>query len=114
MAKLEKDIRTDLSKLMAYLERGILEGSVSASLEEKSTLKSGDVTCEVRVYERYSWLGGNRLSLSVTALDAGDGIVHLSAIASGGSQAMLVKVNTFGESNFLEAFRNVLDNYQKF
>ena len=49
----------------------------------------------------YLLFGGNRLSLSVTLFES-NGIVRLSAIASGGSQAMFWKVNTVGEESFLE------------
>ena len=55
----------------------------------------------MRVYERYSAIGGNRVSLNIT-LFGGDGEYRLSAITSGGSQAMLFKINTFGEEAFLE------------
>lgn len=73
---------------MAKLQRirrgnfdGILQGSVSARLEDSSDFSMGDVRCSVRVFERYSVLGGNRLSLSVT-LFGKDGDVHLSASSS--------------------------------
>ncbi len=67
----------------------------------------GDVRCSVRVFERYSVLGGNRLSLSVT-LFGKDGDVHLSAITAGGSTAMFFKLNTFGEEAFLEKLKELL------
>ena len=70
----------------------------------------GDVRCATRVYERFSWLGNNRLSLSVTVFGR-DGDIQLSAVSSGGSQAMFFKINTWGEEAFLDKFRSQLDAY---
>ena len=108
MAKIERIIQRDFRQLLAVIETGIVNGSASASLEEASDFHDGDTRCSVRVFERYSWTGGNRVSLSVTLFQNGDGPVHLSAIATGGSQAMLFKVNTWGEEAFLEKLDELL------
>ena len=108
MAKIERIIQRDFRQLLAVIETGIVNGSASASLEEASDFHDGDAHCSVRVFERYSWTGGNRVSLSVTLFQNGDGPVHLSAIATGGSQAMFFKVNTWGEEAFLEKLDELL------
>lgn len=108
MAKIERIIQRDFRQLLAVIETGIVNGSASASLEEASDFHDGDAYCSVRVFERYSWTGGNRVSLSVTLFQNGDGPVHLSAIATGGSQAMFFKVNTWGEEAFLEKLQELL------
>ena len=108
MAKFERIIQRDFRQLLAVIETGIVNGSASASLEEASDFHDGDTRCSVRVFERYSWTGGNRVSLSVTLFQNGDGPVHLSAIATGGSQAMFFKVNTWGEEAFLEKLDELL------
>lgn len=107
MAKLEKTIRGDFNSLLRRIEEGILSGSISASLEESSDFCIGDTRCSVRVFERYSYTGQNRVSLSVTLFGSGD-TIHISAITSGGSQAVFFKFNTFGEEAFLEKLRNLL------
>ncbi len=109
MAKLEKTLyHEDFGRLLDRIEQGILRGSMSASLEDKSDFSSGNTRCAVRVFERYSWLGNNRVSLNVVLFQGGDGAVHLSAITSGGSQAMFLKINTFGESAFLDKLREIV------
>ena len=108
MAKIERIIQRDFRQLLAVIETGIVNGSASASLEEASDFHDGDTRCSVRVFERYSWTGGNRVSLSVTLFQNGDGPVHLSAIATGGSQAMFFKVNTWVEEAFLEKLDELL------
>ena len=108
MAKIERIIQRDFRQLLAEIETGIVNGSASASLEEASDFHDGDTRCSVRVFERYSWTGGNRVSLSVTLFQNGDGPVHLSAIATGGSPARFFKVNTWGEEAFLEKLDELL------
>lgn len=108
MAKLEQTIRGSFDAVLNKITDGIVNGSVSASLEETSDFRTGNARCAVRVFERYSYMGGNRVSLSVTLFQAEDGPIHLSAITSGGSQAMFFKVNTFGEEAFLDKLRELL------
>lgn len=108
MAALEERITGDFDEVLARLEQGILEGSLSAALEGSSDFRSGDARCSVRVFERYSWSGGNRLSLSLTLFQNGDDSIHLSAVTAGGSQAMFWKVNTLGEEAFLDKLRELM------
>ena len=108
MAKLERTLNQNFSTVLQKIEEGILNGSISASLEASSDFKDGDAKCSVRVFERYSYMGGNRLSMSVTLFQNGDGPVHLSAVTAGGSQAMFFKINTWGEESFLEKLEELL------
>jgi len=108
MARLEQIVHEDFDGLLARIEEGIEQGSISASLEEATNFREGDSRCSVRIFERYSYTGGNRVSLSVTLFQQGEGPVHLFAAPSGGSQAMFFKVNTFGEEAFLDKLRNLL------
>lgn len=107
MAKLERTITGDFNEILHRIVEGIVNGSVSANLEESSDFRIGETRCSVRVFERYSYMGGNRVSLSVTLFGKGD-TVYLSAITSGGSQAMFFKINTFGEEAFLDKLRKLL------
>lgn len=107
MAKLEKTLTGDFNSILHKIEDGIINGSISASLEDSSDFYIGDLRCSVRVFERYSYTGGNRVSLNVTLFGDRD-TIHLSAIASGGSQALFFKVNTFGEEAFLDKLREIL------
>ena len=107
MAKLEKTIIGNFDEILHRIEDGIINGSVSASLEESSDFRIDDTRCSVRVFERYSYMGGNRVSLNVTLFGNGD-TIHLSAITSGGSQAMFFKINTWGEEAFLDKLSEIL------
>ena len=109
MAKMEKKFTGSFSALLNKIENGILNGSMSATLEESSDFRCGDARCSVRIFERYSYAGGNRLSLSVTLFQGADGVIHLSAATTGGSSAMFFKVNTWGEDAFLEKLTEILE-----
>ena len=108
MAKLEETRYEDFDRLLQRLEQGILEGSMSASLEDASDFRSGSARCSVRVFERYSYIGSNRVSLTRTLFQNGDEPVRLSAITAGGSQAIFFKINTWGEESFLDKLREIL------
>ena len=106
MAIFEKTIRNqNFDTLLRKLEHAIPDSSWSAELEAGSDFKEGSV----RVFERYSMVGGNRLSLTLTLFQNGDGPIRLSAIAAGGSQAVFFKMNTLGEDAFLEDVKQLLE-----
>ena len=109
MAKLERTVYNEgFDSMLRRIEDGIIRGSVSATLEERSDFREGDARCAVRVFERYSYAGGNRLSLSVTLFQVQGGPIHVSAVTAGGSQALFFKVNTWGEESFLDKLRELL------
>ncbi|MBQ9946091.1 MAG: hypothetical protein IJO68_06165 [Clostridia bacterium] len=109
MAKLERRLSGDFNQILQKIENGILSGSVSATLEDSSYFRSGEAKCAVRVFERYSYFGGNRVSLSVTLFQESlNAPVYLSAITAGGSQAMFFKMNTVGEEAFLQKLDELL------
>lgn len=108
MAKLEKTLYGDFDNILNKIETGIMNGSASASLEDASDFYDGDARCSVRVFERYSYAGGNRVSMNVTLFQNGNGDIKLSAITSGGSQAVFFKVNTWGEETFLDKLKELL------
>lgn len=109
MAKLERALQGDFESILKRLDDGILSGSMSASFEDGSDWQTGNVRVAVRVYERYSLIGSNRVSLSLTLAARGDDL-FLTAITSGGSQAVFFKINTFGESGFLRNLELILDS----
>lgn len=108
MAKLECRVTGNFDDVLRKITDGIENSSFTSSLEDGSDYTFGDVRCSVRVFERYSYMGQNRVSLNLTLLQVGNEPIQLSAITSGGSQAMFVKLNTFGEESFLGVLKSVL------
>ena len=108
MAKLMRSVHENFDTLLRRVTDGILESSISASLEDSCDWRAAESRCSVRVFERYSYFGSNRVSMSVTLFQAGNGPVQLCAITSGGSQAVFFKMNTIGEESFLETLERLL------
>ena len=110
MAKYECKVNGNFDELIEIIDNRILKGSMSASFEDGSEYVGNNVRCVVRVYERYSMLGKNRVSLNVTLVEDGD-TIFVSGVTSGGSQAVLFKLNTFGEETFLDCFIDAVNSY---
>lgn len=107
MAKLEMEFIGDFDDLLNRIEDGILKASISATLEDSCDWQTPQARCSVRVFERYSYSGGNRVSMNVTLFQS-DGVTRLCAVTSGGSQAAFWKINTWGEEAFLETLVKLL------
>ena len=108
MAKLEMLLDGDFDALLRKIETGVMNGSFTAELEDSSDFSCGASRCSVRVFERFSYSGGNRVSMNVTLFGREDGRIQLSAITAGGSQGVFFKLNTLGEESFLDTLREVL------
>lgn len=111
MAKIERKLRGNFDEVLNGIENKIMGGSISASSEAGSDYQMGDVRCAVRVYERYSWIGSSRVSLNLTLIGVAQDL-YLSAISSGGSQAVFFKINTFGEDAFLHSIMDIVNIYE--
>lgn len=130
MAKLERTLHGNFNQWLEKIEDCILKGSVSISLEDSSDFLSGDARCSIRVFEQYSYAGGNCMNLRATLFQNGDGPIyfsaitaggrqvdceyqnadepaHLSTIIEGGKQAIIYKNNICGEETFLEKLREL-------
>ena len=109
MAKLTRTVKGDMDQVIRNITDEILGGSASASLEESTDFSHGSARCSVRVFERYSMIGSNRVSLNLTFFQSDDSPIYISAVTSGGSQAVFMKVNTMGEEAFLDKVQEAID-----
>ena len=112
MAKYERNLRGNFNSLLETLDKKILSGSISASFQGGSDFDIGNVRCAVRVYERYSVIGSNRLAANITLLGDGDNL-FLSVITSGGSQAVFFKINTLGETAFSGKIIKIVEDWER-
>ena len=111
MAKYEAELRGNFDEILASVNEAIIGRSSSATLEDKSDFALNGGRCSVRIYERYSYAGQNRVSMSITLFEA-DGRIFVSAVTSGGSQVMFFKINTLGEESFLDLIKGTLNEYR--
>lgn len=110
MAKYEKTFFGDLDAFIPFLDDAILQGSSTASFEDSTDVVAGPARVAVRVYERWSAATSSRVSLNITCVSWGSQI-YLSAITSGGSDAMFIKLLTVGEDNFLRVAVRAIESY---
>ena len=111
MAKIERKLQGNFDDVLNGVENKIMGGSISATREASSDYQLGEVRCAVRVYERYSWIGSSRVSLNITLIGVAQDL-FLSAISSGGSQAVFFKINTIGEDAFLSSIMDIVNIYE--
>ncbi len=107
MAKMEKVFDYEFDGLLKLIEEGVLNTSFTSTLEDSSDFERGTARCAVRVFERYSLTGSNRLSLSITLFQNDGGPVYFSAITAGGSDSIF-SYNTAGENAFLDKLLEIL------
>lgn len=112
MAIYEADVTGTFEEVLAYLSETIEQGSSTCSLEESSECQIGDTKIAIRAYERYSWLGDNRVSLHLTVASNVEQ-THVTVIATGGSQGVIFKFNTIGEDNFLQTIVPAIQKIEK-
>ena len=111
MAKYTDHLQGDFRKIVDFIHEDLWQQSASISLEESYQTTAGDRRVEQRAYERFSMMGGNRASLSVLFVETEDG-ADVCGIATGGSQAVLWKINTFGETAFLETLESAVNRWK--
>lgn len=107
MAETFITLRNAPFEILKAIDDTVLGGSISATLKSSHDFVSGDVRCYVRVYERFSYIGSNRVSMTVTLFCCGK-CCELFAVTSGGSQAVFFKINTWGEKAFLECLNDAV------
>ena len=110
MAKYEYAFKGQFDHFLDHLHQDITRGSLSATFEDGSDRTFNGMRVAVRVYERYSMIGSNRVSLNITLVGNGTDL-FISAITSGGSQAVFFKINTLGEESFLDACEQSVRRY---
>lgn len=110
MAIATRAFHSPMRRLVEHLQTQILSKSISASLEHEFFYQHADVEVWQGTFERFSWIGGNRLSAHVVVTGY-QGDVHLTVSTAGGSQALFFKINTFGEERFLNEIMDGIDRY---
>lgn len=107
MAKYKKNIIGDFETVYNHIKRDILYTSTSSSLEEEIITK-GNIKIGILTFERYSYSGGNRLSLNVVIISENDSI-DIIGTSAGGSNGLFFKFNTLGEEAFLDKLKESIN-----
>lgn len=111
MAKYKHRTTGNFNRVCSFLINEILSTSSSASLEDSEYMTRNNTNIAILVFERYSYSGGNRLSLNVTIVED-NGYIDIIGISSGGSNGVFFKFNTMGEEFFLDKLRDAINKYE--
>ena len=112
MAKYVTTVKGSIAQLRKYIDRNKSQLGFTISTEDETEGTVEGINYYVAGYERYAYIGGNRVSLNVTMMEFSEG-VRVIAISLGGSQGAFVKINHWSEDNFLNAFVSVIEDYKK-
>lgn len=110
MANYKKTFQGNFDDILAFCNRTLIDGSASLTEEESCDYTIEGCRTAVRVYERYSMIGENRVSMTLV-LSGYQNRLHIFIATTGGSQAVFWKINTWGEESFLDTLAGPLDNY---
>ncbi len=108
MAAYEREFLGDFNQWEHWLATEVPNLSRTTELIEVNRWMQGNLGVVVYGFERYSMIGESRVSLTIT-LAGTDDKLWLSALSTGGSQAILFKINTWGEGAFLDEFVSMFE-----
>ena len=100
----------DFDKVLKYFHDYLSTSSVSSSYEDGSDYCVGNVRVAVRVYEKYTLMGENRLSMTVTLASDGTEIFASAITAAGGGG--MVKIWAWGEDGYLKHFIEAANQFE--
>lgn len=110
MEKYEKTLTGNLDELLEWLRRDITFEYSSNTFQTSSDYATGAVRLAIRVYEHFNSIDNSRISLTVTMLADGEQL-FVSAIVSGGGQAVFFDTKDWAGKAFLEMFIQSIEKY---
>lgn len=113
VAKYVDQIPGDIDEFTSYFEKAILERKLFSTVKHQFRTKVNDVCCSVQVFEGYTFLGGNWLTMNVTAIEYG-GQLKVAVMTSGGSNALFFKNSSLGvdaEIKMLKEAKEIISDW---
>lgn len=111
MARYEATVHGTIEEVKEFINKNKPRLGMTIKTEEEIEGVVDEVKYYMAGFERYAYLGQNRVSLNVLMLEYSDG-VRVVATSLGGSQAVFVKINHWSEDNFLNDFKSLLELYE--
>lgn len=111
MAKFECRIPEgyDFDQVLKYFH-DCLSGGSSDSFEGGSDYQNGDTRVALRVYESFTVMGGNRMSMTVMLASSGREMFACAVTAAGGGG--MAKVVGWGEDRYLKRFAEAARQFE--
>lgn len=112
MARYEATVHGTIEELKGFIDKNKQRLGATISTEEETDGVVDEVKYYMVGFERYAYLGQNRVSLNISMLEYSEG-VRVVATSLGGSQAAFFKINHWSEDNFLNDFVSLIEAYEK-
>ena len=109
MPKYEQILTGRFDELLNILDRAA-KGNPSVSLSEQSDVTISDVRMALRVYQRFSLVSGNRLTLALSLIGR-ENRMFLCAACTGGRDLPHGKLRVQGEEEFLQSIKRACREY---
>lgn len=114
MGKFVTQIQGNIDEFTRYMEQAMLREKLFSEIRHQFRTKINGVRCCVQTFERYSFRGGNWLTMNVTSLEYA-GMLKIVVMVSGGSNNVLFKYWSFGvesEARVLEEAKRIIAAYR--
>ena len=112
MAKYERQLKAKASSLASYLDDGIRSSGMSVELVDSSSVRLGNVTVRLYVYDKYYMRNSSRASLTVEII-GNDDICCVTAIGAGGGNGSFLSFSYGAEEDFVSVVEKLIDNYRQ-
>lgn len=99
MAKITLKGTGEITEIAAKLHQAVMNSGLSVELAEETRTEHGNMLVLLRVYEKFFYRASNRVSLCIQMI-ALDNEIVVHAIASGGGQGPIFKMDWGAESDF--------------
>lgn len=104
-------VHGDLDRFVTHVRESLVRSSATMSIECETRSEVAGARMVVLGCERFSVVGSSRVALTVSTLESG-GAMQVVAVATGGSQAVVFKINTFGEQAMLDVAREAVTSFR--
>lgn len=114
MAKCIIQIPGSIEEFTQYFKSAILDAKAFTAIKHQFRTRVNDVICHVQIFEGYTFMGGNWLSMNVTVLEH-NGVLKVAIMTSGGSNGLFLKNWSLGveaEEKMLKTAETIIREYK--
>ncbi len=110
MAKYERQLNTDASRLASYLDSGILNSAASVELVDSAVQCTGDATIWLYMYDKYYMRNSSRAALTLQIIGNSEK-ANVTAISAGGGTGLIFNFSYGAEADFVGVVEDLIDSY---
>lgn len=98
------------AQIINAVDQEIEQSGMSVDIVGRNTLHLDDVTVYLRVYEKFYYRAGNRVSLTLMLCES-RGEIHATAVSAGGGNGVFLRFSWGAEESFLTVVEQALRHH---